>query len=321
VEVLKGELLLLTPSELFVLWLSLSPSELLELRLLPLLALSEHLWHLERRHLRSLELWHSVFHLLNLLLSGFLEFGLVCVNFLSELFSSHMFKLLWVPSLIETVEHDTGGGEILNNVGDLLDSLLISGALVVVHGNFEEFVANTDEIESVFLDSIPNLTVSPEAGVEVIKAPVLPDIADLLHLAGFVVLVDTVDEHVSGGLHLIGGDLIFVFMELLAKVPEVLPDWLSPITEALFRDWIVLLVVHTSNGLNVRLLHDLSDDLVVSEDILFWDLAVTRLVEDVVMMMAVVVFSMLVEHVGDPAGINSSEEGKKSKLVHLNFKY
>jgi len=126
-------------------------------------------------------------------------------------------------------------------------------------------------------------------------------------LAGFVVLVDTVDEHVSGGLHLIGGDLIFVFMELLAKVPEVLPDWLSPITEALFRDWIVLLVVHTSNGLNVRLLHDLSDDLVVLEDILFWDLAVTRLVENVVMMMmAVVVFWMLVEQVGDPAGINSS---------------
>jgi hypothetical protein len=30
-----------------------------------------------------------------------------------------------------------------------------------------------------------------------------------------------------------------------------LPDWLSPITEALLGDWIILLVVHTSNGLNV----------------------------------------------------------------------
>ena len=63
----------------------------------------------------------------------------------------------------------------------------------------------------------------------------------------------------------------------------------------------------------------------VLEDILIWDFALVGLVEDmmmfvVTMMMsiAMVVFSTeLLEQIGDPAGIDGSEEGKKSKFVHL----
>lgn len=232
-EVFEAELLLwLSPlTELLVLW-----------------ELSEHL---ERWHLWCLELWHSILHFLHLCVGGFFEFVLVLVHFLFEFFSSNVVEFLWVPGLFETVEHDTGGGEILDDVGDLLDSLLISGAGVVFHGHVEELVSNTDEIKSMFHDSIHNFTVSEHAGIEVIKAPVLPDIADLLHLASFVVLIDSVDEHVSGGLHLVCSNCIIVLVELDSKVIGVLPGWLNPFTEALLGDWIILLVVHSSDGLNV----------------------------------------------------------------------
>jgi hypothetical protein len=65
---------------------------------------------------------------------------------------------------------------------------------------------------------------------------------------------------------------------------------------------------------------------VVLEDILIWNFALVGLVEDMVMMfvvtmmmsIAMVVFSTeLLEQIGDPAGIDGSEEGKKSKFVHL----
>jgi len=248
-EVLEIESFLwLTPSELFMMVVLTT-----EFWLSPL-ALSEHVWHLERWHLWGLEfwhLWHSSLHFLLFLGSGFLDLGPVISDFLLELFSGDVIEFLFVPWLIETVEHDTGLGDILNNVGDLLDSLLISGAGVVFHGHVEELVSNTDEIKSMFHDSIHNFTVSEHAGIEVIKAPVLPDIADLLHLASFVVLIDSVDEHVSGGLHLVCSNCIIVLVELDSKVIGVLPGWLNPFTEALLGDWIILLVVHSSDGLNV----------------------------------------------------------------------
>ena len=62
----------------------------------------------------------------------------------------------------------------------------------------------------------------------------------------------------------------------------------------------------------------------VLEDILIWDFALVGLVEDmmmfvVTMMMSIVVVfaTELLEQIGDPAGIDGSEEGKKSKFVHL----
>jgi len=62
---------------------------------------------------------------------------------------------------------------------------------------------------------------------------------------------------------------------------------------------------------------------VVLEDILIWDFALVGLVEDmmmfvVTMMMSIVVVfaTELLEQIGDPAGIDGSEEGKKSKFVH-----
>ena len=122
----------------------------------------------------------------------------------------------------------------------------------------------------------------------------------------------------SGGLHLVGSDCIIVLVELHSKVIGVLPGWLNPFTEALLGDWIILLVVHTSDGSNVWLLQDLSNDLVVLEDILIWDFALMGLVEDVVMMfvvtmimsIAMVVFATeLLEQIGNPAGIDGSEEG------------
>ena len=235
-EVLETELLLrLTP--LLLLWEDFDLSEHLE---------SWHLWCLELGHL-----WHSILHFLHLCVGGFFEFVLVLMHFLFEFFSGNVIEFLWVPGLFESVDHDTGGGKILDNVGDLLDSLLISGALIVVHHESEEFVSDSDEIHTVLLNSLPDLTVLHEAGVEVIKAPVLPDIADLLHLASFVVLIDSVDEHVSGGLHLVGSDCIIVVVELDSKVIGVLPGWLNPFTEAFLGDWIILLVVHSSDRLNV----------------------------------------------------------------------
>lgn len=131
-----------------LLWLG--PAEGLE-RLLGLLLpldLSEHLWHLEswHFHLWCLEMWHSfefwdlghsLFHFLHLFLGGLLELLLVFMDFLFELFSGNVVELFWVPGLLETVEHDAGGGKILDDVGDLLDSLLISGALVMVHHELE----------------------------------------------------------------------------------------------------------------------------------------------------------------------------------------
>ena len=228
--------------------------EVLEIELLLWLTPLEFTEDLERWHLWNLEFWHSILHFLILKGSGFLELGFVLMDFLFELFSGYVVEFLWVPGLFETVDHDTGGGEILDNVGDFLDFLLIRGALVVLHHHGEKFVTNTDEIHSVFFDSIPDFTVFHETGVKVIHAPVLPDITDFLHLASLVVLVDTINEHVNGLLHLTGSDLIFVFMELVAKAFEILVNWLHPVTEAFLRDWIIPLVVHTSNRLNIGLL-------------------------------------------------------------------
>ena len=303
-EVFEVELLLwLSPlAVLLVLWEDFNLCEHLE---------RWHLWCLELRHL-----WHSILHFLHLCVGGFFEFVLVLVHFLFEFFSSNVVEFLWVPGLFETVEHDTGGGEILDDVGDLLDSLLISSALIVVHQEGEEFVSDSDEIHTVLLNSLPDLTVLHEAGVEVIKAPVLPDISDFLHLASLVVLVDTINEHINGLLHLGGGNLIFVFVELMANGFKVLVSWLPPVTEALFRDWIILLVVHASNGLNVRFLDNLSNDLVNVEELFLWDLAILRLVEKSHLLSGVVVEMM--EKIGDPAGISGTEEGKKCKFIHFN---
>jgi len=65
-------------------------------------------------------------------------------------------------------------------------------------------------------------------------------------------------------------------------------------------------------------LSDLSNDLVVAEFILFWDLAIRRLVENMVIVMSMVA---MMEQVGDPAGIDGSEEGKKCKFVHLKINF
>ena len=304
VEVLEVEWLLLLSPAVIVLSLvfNLESSEHLE---------RWHLWCLELWHL-----WHSSLHLLHLFLGGFLKLFLVLMDFLFEFFSGYVLEFLWVPGLFETVDHDTGGGKILDNVGDLLDSLLIGSALIVVHHHGEEFVADTNEIHTVLLNSLPDLTVLHEAGVKVIQAPVLPDISDFLHLASLVVLVDTVDEHIGGLLHLISGDIVLVFVELVTNSLEVLVDWLNPVTEALLGDWIILLMVHTSNGLNVRLLHDLSGNFVPWEEFLFWDLAVLRLVEESSLLSWLMVD---MEEIGDPAGIDGTEEGKKCKFVHFNF--
>jgi hypothetical protein len=113
-----------------------------------------------------------------------------------------------------------------------------------------------------------------------------------------------------------GGNLIFVFMELMANGFKVLVSWLPPVTEALFRDWIILLVVHASNGLNVRFLDNLSNDLVNVEELFLWDLAILRLVEKSHLLSGVVVEMM--EKIGDPAGISGTEEGKKCKFIHFN---
>jgi len=257
--------------------------EVLEIELLLWLTPLEFTEDLERWHLWNLEFWHSILHFLILKGSGFLELGFVLMDFLFELFSGYVVEFLWVPGLFETVDHDTGGGEILDNVGDFLDSLLIRGALVVLHHHGEKFVTNTNEIHSVFFDSIPDFTVFHETGVKVIHAPVLPDITDFLHLASLVVLVDTINEHVNGLLHLSGGDTIIVFMEHLDSGIDALVSWLQPVTEALFGDWIILLVVHTSDRLDIGFLHDLSDDCMEWEEFLLWDLAIFGLVESMVL--------------------------------------
>jgi len=273
VEVLESELLLwLSPSKLLVLWL------------LPL-DLTEHWWHLEswHLHLRGLELWdlwHSGFHFLHLLLGGLLKLFLVVMDFLFELFSGDMVEFFWVPSLLKTMDHHAGGGKILDNVGDLLDSLLISGALVVIHHEGKELVGNSDEIHTVLLNSLPDFAVLHEAGVKIVQAPVLPDITNFLELASLVVLVDTIDDEVNGLLHFVGGDLVIVFTPLASSVQDIFESWLHPVTEALFVNWIILLVVHTSDRLDIGFLHGLSGDFMEWEEFFIWDLAVFRLVED-----------------------------------------
>lgn len=226
------------------------------------LSASPLFWHLEN-------VWNCwnifLFKLLFLGLSLFGEIFFILSNSFLEVFGQDMLDLAGVPLLIEAVDISTGIREILMDLSNLLDSLGVSGALIMVPEDSNEVVSNTNKIHAFVEESIEDLGIHPETLSLVVEAPVHPNVTNLIELAVFLVLPQAVNDKVSSFFSHISSDLVLVLLVHLVHDVDVVEDWLGPLTKASVGDDILLMMVHSSNRGSVGLTKQLSDDLLVLE--------------------------------------------------------
>lgn len=151
-----------------------------------------------------------------------------------------------VPLSIEAREVGSELAVVLEESGDLSDFLQVGLAGVVLLHHLEDVSERGDDAGGVVVDSLLE-ALAKEAGLLVVKAPVLEVVRDLLPLALVSVLGD--EGHPVGGVsHVLhSGDTEGILEELVIERVDLGPGALHPVTEALIRDNVCVSLIETGH--------------------------------------------------------------------------
>lgn len=270
-----------------------------------------HLSEVLEEFLEGLEDWLKVWehhdhwvHVLVLLiefLDGFLHLNV----------ESMLLDVLSLDRLIPLVVESSEGGGKLSQISvesvDLRHKLHVGVAGIILSVELEDIEQASDDLEEVVEKSLLKVLHEDALGW-VLDAPVLGVILNSLEIALIKVLVDGINHISTDLLDIVDGDGPEVLVKFLLELMDTKELWLHPLSEALVRDGIVVLLVPSLQESSVNVLQQKSVGLGMVKS---WNVGIWA------------VFGWL-EHaekwlVLEVAGINGSDSAEGGVLVHFDF--
>jgi hypothetical protein len=126
----------------------------------------------------------------------------------------------------------------------LLNELSIGVAVIILEEhNSSEVIEGSENVWTVVVNSLEETVIRADTHVEVVEAPVLVVIVDLLELASVSVLEEEINGAGGNIISLIDGDAHWVFLGLHGGVENFVHGWDHPLSHALIGDEVGLGVV------------------------------------------------------------------------------